>query len=196
MTIAKVVSTEAPQLNRTAWLGMFFRGLLIALAGGFIVFYTDNFIRLLTVAVGGWLIVSGVITLIPAFRVKDDKRRRNYTLIRSILNIIIGGIAIWMPFAVAATYWVILLFIVAIQLCIAAVLEILIGLRLRSAGLPASGAFVGALISIAIAVILFLAPEFLGELLVKSIGWLIVALGIVFMAYSFRFRNRAKMAFV
>lgn len=193
--MAKVVSIEAPQINRTAWLGIFLRGLLISLAGGFIVFYTDNFVRLLTVAVGGWLVVSGIITLIPAFRIKDDNRRRNYTLIRSVLNIIIGAIAIWMPFAVAATYWVVLLFIVAIQLCIAAVLEILIGLRLRSAGMPASGAFVGALISIAIAVILFLAPEFLGELLVKSVGWLIVALGIVLMAYSFRFRGHSKTAF-
>lgn len=190
--MAKVVSIEAPKINRTAWLGMFFRGLLIALAGGFIVFYTDNFIRLLTVAVGGWLIISGIITLISAFRIKDDKRRRNYALLRSILNIVIGGIAVWMPFAVAATYWVVLLFVVAIQLCIAAILEIMIGLRLRSAGLPASGAFVGALISLAIALILFLAPEFLGELLIKWIGWLIVALGVVLMAYSFRFRSRSQ----
>ena len=188
--MAKVVSIETPKASRTAWIGVLVRGLLIVLAGGFIVFYTDNFIRLLTVAVGGWLIISGIITLVTAFSIKDDNRRRNYTLARSILNIVIGGLAVWMPFAVAATYWVVLLFVVALQLCIAAVLEIMIGLRLRAAGLPASGAFFGALISIAIAVILFLAPEFLGELLIKWIGWLIVALGVIMMGYSFRVRSR------
>lgn len=190
--MAKVISIDKPINPQPAWLGMLFRGILIAAAGGFIIFYTDNFIRLLTIAIGAWLIVSGIITVVGAFRIKEDNRRRGYAIARSLLNIVIGALAVLMPFFIAQTYWVVLLFIVAIQLCIAAVLEILIGLRLRSAGLPASGAFMGALISLAIAVVLFLAPEFLGALLIKWIGGLILLLGLVLIGYSFRLRKRSK----
>ncbi len=188
--MAKVVTVEKPTANRMAWLGMLFRGLLIAAAGGFIIFYTDNFIRLLTVAIGAWMVIGGVMTLVGAFRVKNDKRRRNYSILRSVLNIVIGAIAVSMPFFVAQTYWVVLLFIVAIQLIVAAVIETMIGFRLRSAGLPASGAFVAALISFAIAIVLFLAPEFLGQALIAAIGGIILFLGVVLMAYSFRLRPK------
>lgn len=187
--MAKVVSVETKTVNR-GWIGLLIRGLLIAVAGGFIIFYTENFIRLLTVAIGAWMVVSGIITLFGAFGVKDDKRRRNTSLIRSILNIVIGGLAVTMPFFVAQTWWTVLLFIVALQLCIAAVMEIVIGFRMRSAGLPAGGAFAGAAISVAIAVILFLAPEFLGATLVTLIGITILVLGVLMMAFAVMFRLR------
>ena len=114
--MAKVVTVEKPTANRMAWLGMLFRGLLIAAAGGFIIFYTDNFIRLLTVAIGAWMVIGGVMTLVGAFRVKNDKRRRNYSILRSVLNIVIGAIAVSMPFFVAQTYWVVLLFLSLIHI--------------------------------------------------------------------------------
>ncbi|MEM9775538.1 MAG: DUF308 domain-containing protein [Chloroflexota bacterium] len=187
--MAKVVSVEHKPVNR-GWIGLLIRGLLIAIAGGFIIFYPENFIRLLTVVIGAWMVVSGFVTLIGSFGIRNDNRRRNTSLIRSILNIVIGGLAVAMPFLVAQTWWTILLFIVAIQLCIAAVMEIVIGFRMRSSGLPAGGAFAGAAISIAIAVILFLAPEFLGATLVTLIGVSILVLGVIMMAFAIAFRFR------
>lgn len=187
--MAKVVTVETVK-SRGAWLGILIRGLIVALAGGFIIFYTDNFIRLLTVAIGAWMVLAGLYSLFSAFGVKDDKQRKNVSLIRSLLNIIIGAFAVAMPFVVAEVWWTVLLFIVAVQLCIAAVLEIMIGIRLRRAGLPAGSAFTGALITIAIALILFLAPDFLGETLVRGIGAIILLFGLGMMAFSFRLRGR------
>ncbi|MEM8862393.1 MAG: DUF308 domain-containing protein [Chloroflexota bacterium] len=187
--MAKVVSVESKPVNRS-WISLLIRGLLIAVAGGFIIFNTEDFITLLTIVIGAWMFITGIIALIGAFRVRDDKSRRNNALIRSILNIVIGALAVTMPFVVASTWWVVLLFIVAIQLCIAAVMEIVIGFRLRSAGLPASGAFTGAAISIAIAALLFLAPEFLGATLVTLIGVIILVLGVLMMAFALFFRFR------
>ncbi|MFT5197075.1 MAG: uncharacterized membrane protein HdeD (DUF308 family) [Cellvibrionaceae bacterium] len=187
--MAKVVTVEAVN-NRGAWIGMLIRGLIVALAGGFIIFYTDNFIRLLTISIGAWMVLAGLYSLFSSFGVRNDKQRKNISLTRSLLNIVIGALAVTMPFVVAETWWTVLLFIVAIQLCIAAVLEIMIGLRLRSAGLPAGGAFTGAVITIAIALVLFLAPDFLGATLVTAIGVIILMLGLGMMAFGIRLRGR------
>ncbi|MFK7801584.1 MAG: HdeD family acid-resistance protein [Anaerolineae bacterium] len=187
--MAKVVTVETVK-NHGAWISIIIRGLIVALAGGFVIFYTDNFIRLLTISIGAWMVLAGIYSLFTAFGVKNDTQRKNVSLIRSLLNIVIGALAVSMPFVVAETWWTVLLFIVAVQLCIAAVLEIMIGFRLRRAGLPAGSAFTGALITIAIALILFLAPDFLGETLVKGIGAVILLIGLGMMAFGFRLRSR------
>ena len=187
--MAKVVSTESLK-QRTPWVGMVIRGLIVVLAGGFITFFRDDFIRLLTIAIGGWMVLAGLYALFTAFTVKNDQQRKNISLIRSLLNIVIGALAITMPFVVAETWWRILLFIVAFQLCIAAVLEIMIGFRMRSAGLPAGSAFTGAAITIAIALLLFLAPDFLGATLVTGIGIIILILGLGMIAFGIRLRRQ------
>lgn len=201
--MAKVVSIEAPKINRTAWLGLLIGGVLIALSGGFILFYLNfvdegvNFIWLLLMAVGGWLFVSGLINFFRTFGIRDDKKRRNYTLLSSILNMIMGGLAIWLPIRLDLEFWVWLLYLIVIQTIISGVLEVLIGLRLRTTNSPSSGAFFRAIIAFVIAVVLILAPEFIGPLLIDWIGWLIAGLGVLMMAYSFRFRSRSqnKIAF-
>lgn len=187
--MAKVVTVET-ESNRGAWIGLFFRGLIIALAGGFIIFSTEDFIRLLTISIGAWLVLGGLVSLFSSFAIKNDHQRKNVSLIRALLNIVIGALAISMPFVVAKTWWTVLLFIVAVQLCVAAALEIMIGIRLRAAGLPAGGAFTGALITIAIAILLFLAPDFLGATLITAVGVIILLLGVGMMAFGFNLRRR------
>jgi len=187
--MAKVVSAQTIRSSK-AWIHMLIRGLIVALTGGFIIFYTDNFIRLLTIAIGAWMVIAGLYSLLGAFGIKNDPPHKNVSLVRALLNIVIGGLAVAMPFVVAETWWTVLLFIVAVQLCIAAVLEIFIGFRLRSAGLPAGSAFTGAFITIAIALILFLAPDFLGATLVKGIGAIILLLGLGMMMFGYRLKGR------
>jgi uncharacterized membrane protein HdeD (DUF308 family) len=171
------------------WWSLLVPGVIAILAGAFIFFQTDNFVQLLTLTVGFFVLVNGLATVIGAIRATGDSGRRLLTLLRGVLGILIGALALTLPFMFAAIAWSVMLTLVAIQLIVAAILEIAVAYRLRGRGAPMSSALVSAVFSILLAVLLLYAPAAVGVATLRFIAILIMLLGIGLVVTGWRLRR-------
>ncbi|MCA9966615.1 MAG: DUF308 domain-containing protein [Anaerolineales bacterium] len=171
------------------WWSLLVPGVIAILAGAFIFFQTDNFVQLLTITVGFFVLLNGIATVIGAIRSGGDSGRRLLTLLRGVLGIVIGALALTLPFMFAAIAWSVMLTLVAIQLIIAAILEIGVAYRLRGRGAPMSSALVSAVFSILLAVLLLSAPAAVGVATLRFIAIFIILLGIALVVMGWRLRR-------
>ena len=135
--MTKVVSSSFKPVSRP-WITTILTGILAVALGGYMILQSDDFIRLLVIGIGVYVFLTGLFAVIAAIRISDDRPRRRTTLIRGLLNMIVGGVAVSLPFLFAQVTWTLMLYLIAVQLVIAAVLEFVVAFRLRQAKLPSS----------------------------------------------------------
>lgn len=186
--MTKVASSTYKRPSRP-WITTIITGLIITLLGGYIIFQTENFIQLLVICIGIYAFIIGVFAIIAGLRIREDRARRRTIIIRGLLNMIVGGIAIGLPLLFAGLTWTIMLYVVAFQFVVAAVLEFVVAYQLRQNRLPMGPALFGGFISLAFAALLFAAPEFLGLTLVWAFGLIILLVGLFTIYIGWRQRS-------
>ncbi|MEM7800032.1 MAG: DUF308 domain-containing protein [Chloroflexota bacterium] len=186
--MTKVVSSSFKPVSRP-WITTIITGILAVALGAYMILQRENFIQLLVMGFGVYVFLTGLFAIIAAFRISDDRRRRRTILIRGLLNMIVGGVAVSLPFLFAQVTWTIMLYLVAVQLVIASVLEFLVAFRLRQAKLPMGPALFGGFISLAFAILLFSAPEFIGLTLIWVVGAVILTFGLMTIWFGWRMRR-------
>ncbi|MEM7538201.1 MAG: DUF308 domain-containing protein [Chloroflexota bacterium] len=155
---------------------MFIRGSLAALFGLFILFQTTRFIQLVAFGIGVYMTINGLITLWTAIRLPRYTPQRGLMLARSGLNLLVGLLAITVPFFFGAL-WTTIVYLVALQMLISAVLDLMAANRMRAAGYPWRSNMTSGLITLSLAAVLIFAPWSIGILLVRIIGFLLLGLG-------------------
>lgn len=163
--------------------------MIVTLLGGYILFQTENFIQLLVIGIGVYAFLTGLLAVVAGIRIGDDPPRRRMTIIRGLLNMLVGGLAISLPLVFASLTWTLMLYVVAFQFVVAAVLEFIVAFRLRQSKLPMGPALFGGFISLAFAALLFAAPEFLGLTLVWAVGLIILIFGLIIIGIGWRQRR-------
>lgn len=175
------------------WWTLAIPGVLAVLVGIYMIFQTENFIQLLTMVIGFFVLVNGIATIINAIRMSGDSGHRLAVLIRGLLGTVIGALALTLPFMIASLTWTIMLTLVAIQLVIAALLEIFVAYRLRERGAPIGPAIISAIFSLLLAALLFYAPAAVANAAFTFIGILIILFGLGMIGLAWRLRGRHQV---
>lgn len=169
-----------------SYLGM---GLLSMVAGFFMVFSPDSWTKIVVILLGLAAIVNGFFNLFYVRRIFDDIYFRRSVIIRGLLSLVVGLVAVILPLALAAAVWTAMVYLLAAYLLVSALLELFATIRLRASDVnskPYYGEIIG---SIVLAVVLFIIPAQVGILLVQICGGLLVLAGLVLIFWQWRNRG-------
>ncbi len=170
---------------RKSYLGI---GILSLIAGLLMLFSPEAWTKVVVILLGLAAIVNGFFNLFYVRRIFDDDYFRRSIIIRGILSLVVGLVAVILPLVLAAAVWIAMVYMLAVYLLVSATLELYASLRLHASGVdtkPYYGEIVG---SVILAVVLFVIPAQVGIVLVRICGALLVlsGLGVIF----WQWRNR------
>ena len=177
-------------MKNKKWLGWLAIGLLLIAAGCFILFQNEAFVRVLVMLLGALAVVDGVIALTTMNRYSLGTFSKNATLVKGILSLVVGILAVVMPIFTAQATWMVFIYVLACQILLSGLVTLMDAFVLRSSNFNVSRMVVEGFVSLIVAVILFLFPQSVGTLLVRILGITVVVVGITVGALSFHIRNK------
>lgn len=168
-------------------------GLLLAAVGLLLLIIPNKIVQVLIIVLGAEAIVNGIFSIITTRTLIEDPAFRFSILIRGVAGIIIGTLAIALPLIVADTMWMIMVYVLAVYLLAAAVIEMYALALLRHTDIDRKQYYLEALVSIIVAVILILIPRQIGGFILRILGLAILIVGAVYIYISLRERKIEKV---
>ena len=165
------------RVSSDKWL--LFGGLLMILLGLVMLIAPVRFIGVFWVIIGIAVILEGFVTLFSVRPEVADPRVRRMLLIRGILGIVVGLIAVFLPLLAASVSWTVMLYMLAIEMIVSAVMQFFVAHDLRALSLPARAYIIEAILLIALAVILFMFPLQIGKIFIRIAGAAVIIAGCV-----------------
>ncbi|QQO10250.1 DUF308 domain-containing protein [Breznakiella homolactica] len=159
---------------------------VFVLLGLVMLFSPSGFVSALVVGIGIAAVINGILNLVNVRTLVNDKAFQRAIIIRAVVSIIVGLIAIIAPLAFAGTVWTVVIYIIAAELVISAGLELYGVWKMRNAGVAFGPYVIEAIITILLAVVLFIIPATIGLTVVRILGGIIIAAGIVGFIWALR----------
>ncbi len=163
-------------------------GILVAIVGILVMIFPRYSIDVVVILLGIAAIISGIYNLVKVYKVSDNPDFKKIVLIKSIVSIVLGFLAVMLPFAfikIIETIVKILLYVEAVYLLLSAFAEILMMEKLKENNENVKNLKIEILASILAAILLFLlAPNF-GETVVRILGAIFIAGGIIYVIYYY-----------
>ncbi len=153
-------------------------GVIACAAGVFIFFQTENFLKVMVIGIGAFTFVNGSGALFITVKSEFDETTRSMLLIRGILGVVVGVVAVLLPMASNKNIWSIMLYVLAGELTISAVLTLLTLNGLKRTGTSLTRPMINTGISAALALVIFIMPKESGQLILSVIAGIIVIYGI------------------
>ncbi|MCK9169963.1 MAG: DUF308 domain-containing protein [Treponema sp.] len=166
----------------------FMLGILLAVVGLLMIVAPDKCIKAAVVILGLEAIANGIFSLIKIRQLISDKDFQSAVLIRGIISIIIGLLAVILPLRFAAAMWTVMLYVLAAYLLLAALLELYAVAKLRNTGIERKQYVVEAIVSIICAVILFIIPQQAGMVIIRILGVVVLLVSLIYVLYEWRNR--------
>ncbi len=173
---------------RKSYLGI---GILTIIVGLLMLFAPEAWTKVIVIFIGASAIINGIFNLFYVRKIISDSSYKRAVIIRGLFSILVGLIAIILPLALAATVWTAMLYVLACYLIISSVIEIYVSYKLKSNGVNVKPYYGEILLSIVIAIVLFMIPAKLGLLILRIIGAVLCAMGI--WVLFLEFRNKKKI---
>ena len=161
--------------------GSLFLGLLFCLAGLLLLIMPGFVIKVLVILFGIEAIANGIYGLIYMRRLIPDSSFQSTVVTRSMLSILIGLLAVFLPLKFAQTMWTIMLFTLAIYMIIVALMEMYLLGKLRTTSVERKPFIFEAIISIVVAILMFIIGAKNGAVFVRIVGALILLAGSLFL---------------
>lgn len=155
-------------------------GVLLVALGVFLIFQEESFKRIFISLLGVYMISSGFATLLGLKSYQLGPRLRPTTLVKALLTLLLGVISLILPIVVADLSFLILLYIIATELLFNGVITLINAVVIRKLGILLAPIIGDGLISIVLAILLFLFPNQIGTVLLKGVGILVIASGLFF----------------
>ena len=157
-------------------------GVLVAVIGLLVMINPESSIKVIVILLGIEAVVDGLYTLLKMRKLIDDPLYNTTALIKGLLSIVVGLLAIVLPVAFfnAVTNVIrVMLYVVAVYLLLGAASEIFSLIRLSQFNVHTlkKSLIVSAVGSVVIAVLLFMLPKDYGQTVVRIIGILLMAGG-------------------
>lgn len=162
---------------------------LAALVGILIVIFPQNSIQFVVIILGIAALVKGLLDILKVRTVSEDSVFKRTVVLRGILSIVMGLVAITLPIALFNTAQAvvrILLHILALYMLICALGSFVLTVRLNAEGVPSHFYMMECIWSLLIAVILFVLARINLASLIRGAGVIIVIAALVFGVYSFK----------
>lgn len=163
-------------------------GILTAVIGLIVVIFPKRSIEVVVILLGICAIISGIYNLIKVYKISENPEFRKVVLVRSIISIVLGILAVVLPFAfikVIETIVKVLLYVEAVYLILSAFAEIFMVEKLKSENANVKNLQLEILGSILIAVLLFLLAANFGETVVRILGVVCMIAGISYSIYYY-----------
>lgn len=169
------------------WWLLLILGVITALVGLVALFSPQTALTWLAIAVGIWLVVSGVFQLIRAFGSGLDGTDRTLLLVSGILSLVLGVLCFRSSLGVVG----LLVIIVGIAFLLRGILLIIDSFRADPIEGRGAGLLSGIVLAIA-GVVLLVWPDVTASVLVWIVGLVLVVVGLLEIIASFRLRGVAQ----
>lgn len=183
---------EKTEKKTRNWIITLLVGVLIVLAGIFILVRKDIFLTVVIVVVGAGMLIDGVRSLLLVHRSSFSTYVKAITLVKGFAGIVIGLVAIFYPIFAANLAWTILFWIIGIQMIITAFVSFSDAFILRKNGVDVTSLLIEGILSIIIAVLLIIFSQQLQSFIITVIGVLVIILGVCVSGWAFRLRAVLK----
>ena len=156
-----------------------FSGILAALLGILVIIFPAFWIKLVVVIIGLASIGYGIYSLKVTKVISDDYSYRRTILIKSIVSIIAGVMAVLFPLAIGGAAWTAMIVMLIIYLILSAASGFYAAALLKDAGVERKRYIIENLLLLAIAVVLILiSPRALGNAIIRLIGIVVLIAGL------------------
>ena len=167
-----------------------FSGILAALLGILVIIFPAFWIKLVVVMIGLAAIAYGIYSLRFTKVLSDDLGYRRTILIKSIVSIIAGAMAVLFPLAIGGAAWKAMIWVLIIYLLISAAAGFYAAALLKDSGVERKRYIIENLLLLAIAVLLILiSPRTLGNAIIRLIGIVVLVGGVGLILFDV-FTNR------
>ncbi len=166
-------------------------GIVLAVAGIILLAAPEASVRIVIVLLGAGAVVNGVYSILRVRPLSEDDQFKLAALIRGIVSIVIGLLACFLPlvlFSAAQTVVRVMLYLFGVYLIFSAIAEFFLVYKLHEVNVPAKSFAGEAVVSIIVAIILFMIPANFGLVIVRIFGIVMIVCGAVFALYSYRNR--------
>lgn len=174
-------------LNTTAVLAA-----ILSILGVYMMFQGESFAKAFVALLGLGMVISGINSLIAMRIYALGPRNKSALVLKGLVNIAVGVLVIILSLSTKNFSTHILLYILAVQLLISAVISLLQAFLLRKGNVSVAPLVSEALFSVVLAVLFFAFPTQIGGLLLKLVGVVLLASGIAMFVWSIRVRKLTR----
>ncbi len=161
-------------------------GFLTILVGILILLASDAFIKFTVIVLGALAVISGILNLVSARHQIIDPGYNRIILIRGILSIVIGLIAVTVPLAFAESLFNIMAYILGFYFFISALMQIYTSIRLYRNGVPVKQSIIEILTSLILSAFLFSLKFDTVKFIINICGFGLIAAGAIILFIQWR----------
>ena len=160
-------------------------GILAALLGLLVIIFPSFWIKLVVVIIGLAAIGYGIYCLKYTKVISEDIYYRRTILIKSIVSIIAGVMAVLFPLAIGGAAWTAMIWVLIIYLLASAAIGFYAAALLKDSGVERRRYIIENLILLAVAVVLILiSPRALGNAIIRLIGIVVLVAGVSLILFD------------
>ena len=170
-----------------------FSGILAALLGLLIIIFPAFWIKLVVIILGLSAIGYGIYCLKITKVISDDITYRRTILIKSIVSIVAGVMAVLFPLAIGGAAWSAMIWLLIFYLLVSAAAGFYAAALLKDSGVERKRYIIENLLLLAGAVILILiSPRSLGNAIIRLVGIVVLIAGVILIMFDV-FSNRGEV---
>lgn len=162
-----------------------FSGILAALLGLLVIIFPAFWIKLVVVILGLAAIAYGIYSLKITKVISDELNYRRTILIKSIVSIVAGLMAVLFPLAIGGAAWTAMIWLLVFYLLISAAAGFYAAALLKDSGVERKRYIIENLLLLAAAVVLILiSPRSLGNAIIRLIGIVVLVAGLALILFD------------
>ncbi|MCR4947715.1 MAG: DUF308 domain-containing protein [Treponema sp.] len=162
-----------------------YSGILAAILGLLIIIFPAFWIKLVVIMLGLAAIAYGVYSLKFTKVISEDISYRRTILIKSIVSIAAGVMAVLFPLAIGGAAWTAMIWLLIFYLLISAAAGFYAAALLKNSGVERKRYIIENLLLLAVAVILILiSPRSLGNAIIRLIGIITLVAGVILIVFD------------
>jgi uncharacterized membrane protein HdeD (DUF308 family) len=163
--------------------------LLVSVTGLLMLVSPETFIAMVVIILGVAAVVNGVFIMVTTRNLIYDPEYRLMMTVRGVMSIVVGAAAVLIPLVIAAIAWKVMAYVIAFYLLVSSVLEIYGITKLHRNGIMIKQSVVETVVSLILAVVLFIIPaKTAGNVIVGICGAILLVAGII--SAFMQWRNR------
>lgn len=162
-----------------------FSGILAALLGLLVIIFPAFWIKLVVIIIGLAAIAYGIYCLKFTKVLSEDIGYRRTILIKSIVSIIAGVMAVLFPLAIGGAAWTAMIWVLIFYLLLSAAAGFYAAALLKDSGVERKRYIIENLLLLAVAIILILlSPRDLGMAIIRLIGVVVLVAGVALILFD------------
>lgn len=170
-------------------------GSLLAVLGLLVIIFPSFWVKVVVILLGIGAVAYGIYNLKITKSLSDGDYYHRTILIRGIVSIIIGVIAILFPLTLGKTMWTVMVWVLIVYLIVSSALGFYAAALLKDTGINRKKYILENVGLLAIAIVLILiSPKNLGEAIIRIVGIVATVIGAIIIISSFISKNKEKKA--